>query len=304
MQRFPFAIARCAASLTAILLAVGVVSCSTDADSTPVPTNPGSLEDSPAGNAPPATQADSPAAAAEPVSPPEIAAPSPATPPSLAPGRYCYFGEDDVSTLHARISVAANDQVTGDFQGTIANEAAGYYTSYRQALDGTIDGSNLNLDITTWIEYDKQNAQETWGVSTAELRIEGNTLQAQDCATVDTAFAGPNGQEAADLTANASNVKTLPVQFAAGKTGTTLSDAVIRAEAIVYELSAQGGQKMTLTISSLEDNAVFHVVSPSGLILELEQQFAEIFLPERGSYEVIVTGTRGNATYDLEIEIE
>ncbi|MEL6139862.1 MAG: hypothetical protein AAFR42_20965 [Cyanobacteria bacterium J06628_6] len=192
MQRFPFEIARCAASLTAILLAVGVVSCSTDADSTSVPTNPGSLEDSPAGNAPSAAQADSPAVA-EPVTPPETAEPSPATPPSLAPGRYCYFGEDDVSTLHARISVAANDQVTGDFQGTIANEAAGYYTSYRQALDGTIDGSNLNLDITTWIEYDKQNAQETWGVSTAELRTEDNTLQAQGCATVDTAFTGPEG---------------------------------------------------------------------------------------------------------------
>ncbi|MEO1591208.1 MAG: hypothetical protein AAFU71_07955 [Cyanobacteria bacterium J06632_22] len=293
----------------ALLLAVGLVSCTSSTppsetapaapDTATTETEPSDAPDkaAPPAAAPTAPDAKNPA-------PKDDSAAAPAA-PSLSPGRYCYFSEDDVNTLNARLTVDANQQVTGNFQGTIADEANSYYTSYRQNLDGTIAGSNLNLSITTWIEYDRQTSQETWGVSTAELRTKGQTLQEADCATVDTAFQNTVGQDAQDLTSGYDNVRTASLQFAPGEYGTTVSDAVVRKEAFVYTLGAQGGQRMSLNISSLEDNAAFDVVSPSGIVMEREDAFdAEFILPETGTYKVIVSGTRGNATYDLTVEIE
>ena len=301
----------------ALLLAAGLVSCTTNSQTAaPVDTVPAVSTADVTDAAPDAATDDKDTelgSAPTPANPPtkdssgsaDVSSPSTPTPPTLAPGRYCYFGEDATNTLNARLTVDANQQVTGNFQGTIADEANAYYTSYRQNLNGTITGSNLNLDVTTWIEYDRQTRQETWGVSTAELRTEGKTLQSADCATVDTAFQNTVGQDAQDITSGYSNVRTASLQFAPGEYGTTVSDAVVRGEALVYTLGAQGGQRMGLYITALEDNAGFDVVSPSGIVMEREDPFAaEFILPETGTYKVIVSGTRGNATYDLTVTIE
>lgn len=223
--------------------------------------------------------------------------------PAIAPGKYCYQFKDDIKEVDARLTVDASDRVTGHVQGVIQDEAQGYYTSYRKKLDGTIDGSNLNLDIETWIELDKQNDQQTWKVSDNQLSTERDTLKLESCETVDPAFQ-VDGIDAKDLTQYAEYVRTREVFFDAGKSGTTVSDSVVRAHRDVYTLTAQAGQEMQLDISSVENNAVFDVISPSDMILTKEAVSERLYLPEKGEYQIVVGGTRGNATYELDIEIE
>ena len=219
---------------------------------------------------------------------------------ALMPGQYCYQSNDENQDLYARLTIDSADSVTGNFVGTVHNEAAGYYTSYRQTLNGTIDGSNLNMDVATWIEYDKQNSQETWKVTSKGLSTERETLSLSSCEAVSKEF----GLDAEDLTAGANSVRERDVFFDAGKSATTVSDSVVRGDRDLYKLTAQGGQKMNLSISSVEDNAAFDVISPSGSILGREMKEEEIYLPERGEYKVVVGGTRGNATYELDIAID
>lgn len=224
---------------------------------------------------------------------------------ALSPGTYCYQMASETNDIATRLTVDAADRVTGKLQGSVHNKEAGYYTGYIQKLDGTIDGSNLNLDVATWIEYDKQNDQETWKVQPNQLVIDdASVLGKADCAEVSKAFQNKAGLEAKDLTASATNIKTEQVSFGTGKSGTTVSGAVVRGDRNIYLLNARGGQTMDLSITSLENNAVFDVVAPSGLILGTELTNKEIFLPHTGDYEVVVGGTRGNATYDLAIAIQ
>ncbi len=91
------------------------------------------------------------------------------------------------------------------------------------------------------------------------------------------------------------------IQFPAGEFGTFLSGAVVLGERAVYVLEAAEGQSLILRLGSIEDNAVFDVFSPSGALLATEQTEGAILLPESGDYDVVVGGTRGNATYDLEV---
>lgn len=93
------------------------------------------------------------------------------------------------------------------------------------------------------------------------------------------------------------------VQFAPGSFGTTIVSAVIRGDRDVYILRALAGQRMTLSIGSMEDNAVFDVLSPGKRLLVDETKDATFALPDTGNYRVIVGGTRGNASYTLNIMI-
>ncbi|PZO55763.1 MAG: hypothetical protein DCF15_09850 [Phormidesmis priestleyi] len=224
--------------------------------------------------------------------------------PALQPGQYCYQLSDDIEDIDVRISIDSASSVTGNQVGVVHNQKEAYYTSYRSNLNGTIDGSNLNLDIATWIEYDKQNQQETWKVSPTELRTKTNKLTKANCETVSKSFQSDNGMEAKDLTAGANQVNTQEVFFDAGKSSTTVSNSVVRGDRDRYLITAQGGQQMDLSITSIENNAVFAVVAPSGLILGTEQSKQSIPLPDTGEYQIIVDGTRGNATYDLAIAIQ
>ncbi len=93
------------------------------------------------------------------------------------------------------------------------------------------------------------------------------------------------------------------VKFAAGGTSATLDGAVVLGERDVYRLGAREGQTMELTITSLEENAVFDLLAPDGSIIETEVMASESDLPASGDYFVVVGGTRGNATYELTISI-
>ncbi|MEL7227788.1 MAG: hypothetical protein AAGL17_23900, partial [Cyanobacteria bacterium J06576_12] len=130
----------------------------------------------------------------------DIALPTTPIQPALKPGQYCYTADSKTETTHVRFTVDTADRILGEVNGSIHNEASSYYTSYRQKLDGTIDGSNLNLDVATWIEYDQQNKQTTWKVRENELEMDGAQLSLDDCATVNKVFQNANGLEAADLT--------------------------------------------------------------------------------------------------------
>lgn len=93
------------------------------------------------------------------------------------------------------------------------------------------------------------------------------------------------------------------IQFEKGALGATVVGAVIRGDRDVYILRASAEQEMTLSIGSIEDNAVFDVLSPSGSRLATERRDAALSLPETGAYKVVVGGTRGNASYTLNVMI-
>jgi hypothetical protein len=66
---------------------------------------------------------------------------------------------------------------------------------------------------------------------------------------------------------------------------------------------------MSVSISSLEDNAVFQIYEPGGnqaLPGAGERDDAREWsgeLPASGDYTIVVGGTRGNATYELRVTI-
>lgn len=99
------------------------------------------------------------------------------------------------------------------------------------------------------------------------------------------------------------------IRFKAGSSSATVSDAVIRGEQMTYLIDAKSGQTMTVNISSLEDNAVFQILAPSGKYLADAGEMDDATswdgeLPANGDYKIIVGGTRGNATFKLTVSIE
>lgn len=116
---------------------------------------------------------------------------------------------------------------------------------------------------------------------------DSTTLEKEECAVANRAFQNEDRLEAADLTENANQVQTTQVFFDAGKSATTVSNAVVKGDHVAYLVTAQGGQMMTLSIDSIEDNAVFDVITPSNLILGTELRQAEISLPYTGDYQIL-----------------
>ncbi len=91
------------------------------------------------------------------------------------------------------------------------------------------------------------------------------------------------------------------IDFPPGEFGTFVSGAVVLGERNTYYVEAEEGQSLILGITSVEDNAVYDVFSPRGVLLAGEQTGGAILLPDGGGYEIVVGGTRGNASYDLDI---
>jgi len=89
------------------------------------------------------------------------------------------------------------------------------------------------------------------------------------------------------------------IRFDRGKFSKTVHGAAVRGTTERYKLGAAKGQKMTVKITSLEKNAVFEVL---GLSKPEQTQWSGT-LPKSGDYVIEVGGTRGNATFDLTVEI-
>jgi type II secretory pathway pseudopilin PulG len=99
------------------------------------------------------------------------------------------------------------------------------------------------------------------------------------------------------------------IRFAKGRNSTVVSNAVLREDVDQYIVGAKAGQKMKVTITSLEHNASFEISKPrnegtlqgAGFDDDATKWSGE--LPETGDYLIEVAPTRGNATYRLTVEI-
>jgi hypothetical protein len=101
---------------------------------------------------------------------------------------------------------------------------------------------------------------------------------------------------------------TKRVRFARGHTTATLKNSVVRGTRDRYLVGARAGQKMTVSITSLEKNAVFTLHAPSNDTLEGAGEMHDATswtgrLPEDGDYVIEVGGTRGNASYTLKVTV-
>lgn len=104
------------------------------------------------------------------------------------------------------------------------------------------------------------------------------------------------------------------VRFDPGTSATTIEGAVARGEVDTYTLRAKPGQIMSVSINSLENNAVFQIYgnvedSWVGLIGADEGDDATNWRDELpgggdGRFKIVVDTTRGGAEYTLELSIE
>ena len=119
---------------------------------------------------------------------------------------------------------------------------------------------------------------------------------------------GVSGKSATDKDDNSATIEsrgglTTVVKFKKGGTSATYKNAVIRGERNKYLLGASAGQVMSVNISSVENNAVFDIQSPSGKTVESEIRNWSGQLSEKGRYRIIVGGTRGNSTYTIRFAV-
>ena len=227
---------------------------------------------------------------------------------SVNPGTYCFQFNDGITDSHISLTVNPDSTVSGRTEATIQDDENAYYTSYRQLLDGNLAGTQLTVTVTTAIELDTQQSQETWQLTSSSLRDERNTYTAVDCAQL-TADNSPSDEPSSGIgmetlgIAPAQLANAVRVQFAPGTSSANLENSVVRGTRDVYVLGAQANQSMSVKITSLENNAVFDVLSPSNEVLRWESTDEELALSETGEYHIVVGGTRGNATYQLEVGI-
>ena len=90
--------------------------------------------------------------------------------------------------------------------------------------------------------------------------------------------------------------------FTQGKEYEVVEDAAVRGETVIHGFEVAPAQNFTIEITSAENNAVFEVVRyGDGKSYAQEASNSQIFL-EAGRYFIKVGGTRGNASYKLDVE--
>lgn len=108
------------------------------------------------------------------------------------------------------------------------------------------------------------------------------------------------------------------IRFPARKSSATVADGVVRAELSCYAFSARAGQMVAVSVTSLENNAVFQIYRPGWTMLDGVPDGATLpgasegddamhvkdRLPATGRYLIVVGGTRGNADFTLTLAIE
>jgi hypothetical protein len=94
------------------------------------------------------------------------------------------------------------------------------------------------------------------------------------------------------------------IQFPRGARSTFLENSVVRGTRDTYLINAKKNQRMNVSITSLENNAVFDIIDPNGEVIQGETMSWSFILPATGDYQIVVGGTRGNATYKMFVEIK
>jgi hypothetical protein len=98
------------------------------------------------------------------------------------------------------------------------------------------------------------------------------------------------------------------ITFKRGSNSATVKGSVVRGDRDEYTLGAKAGQTMTVTITSLENNAVFQIYRGANALEGAgEGDDATSWtgdLPSDGTYKIIVGGTRGNASYTLKVAVK
>ena len=110
----------------------------------------------------------------------------------------------------------------------------------------------------------------------------------------------------ATVMAEAGRDRTRRIRFESGRTTKVIKDAVVRGDRDRYLLRARAGQTLIVHITSVENNAVFDIYRPGGRrTLENAQESTDWTgaLPRSGDYIIEVGGTRGNASYTLEVTV-
>ena len=110
------------------------------------------------------------------------------------------------------------------------------------------------------------------------------------------------------LSVSADGVKKR-IRFAKGKHSATTAGSIVRGDSDTYTVAAKKGQKITVKITSPEDNAVFQVKDAGGKFLQGAGEGDDATdwtgnVARAGNYKIIVGGTRGNASYKLSVSIK
>ena len=275
----------------------GNTSVDAGADSTTTPTAADEPTPEPTALPEPTSDGGGDAAAEPTAAPVDDATPTPLAAPTAEPTvepepeplyiilpavRYCYAGDDDINEMYVRMTVLDSGDVSGDTRIFISDEDNGYFTSAFQRFSGMFnpDGS-LTAELTTWIEYDIQSSTESWAVLPSGLQTDVATIEETSCELVREAYVDifvPNTDigVTADEVLDRTFLIDERISFEAGASSATVSNAVVRGDADRYALDASGGQVMTISITSLEDNAIFDLVSDSGILLAIEATAEEI----------------------------
>ncbi len=230
----------------------------------------------------------------------------------LEPGLYCYLLDSEVGATGGLELIVTPGQPVTVSQSVDSGGRLDPANVSSFVGDGTFVGdSELSVVGEFWVEGGIEAQQidgDIWDVSSEKVTIGEQTTTFVD---------GPPTYSRADCvelpnSEFPSRVDPLdglivrvdePIRFVPGGSSGSVSGAVIRGERDVYRVEVEADQVMSVSITSLEDNAVFDLVSPLGLVLNGEATEVNGVETAPGVYLIIVGGTRGNATYDMTVSV-
>jgi hypothetical protein len=116
------------------------------------------------------------------------------------------------------------------------------------------------------------------------------------------------------------------IHFAAGKSAATVHGGIVRGDAVIYALTAKQGQEADIRVTSLENNADLMIYQPPAQLVHSDDGLDVAgpplpggdkvpgldagatrhwhgALPGSGTYYIVVSGDRGNVTYDLMVSV-
>jgi hypothetical protein len=103
-----------------------------------------------------------------------------------------------------------------------------------------------------------------------------------------------------------------PLHFAPSKNSAMVSGDIVRGDCDIYLIRVHAGQIMRVNISSLEDNAAFDLLEPRAKGSKEGKNItggSDIMkwsgtLAKTGAYQIVVSGTRGNTSYKLQVTVK